>query len=105
MALYVLNRQAAYDAHVKTRTHNVANPENIAQGVNAVCEDRQTIFSLSVVMNMSAGTIQVIVQDLGYCKVCSKWVLCLLPHTRSNTCQHQWDSYSSTLLKNDEFLQ
>jgi len=40
MALYVLNRQAAHDAHVKTRTHNVTNLENIAQGVNAVCEDR-----------------------------------------------------------------
>jgi len=40
MALYVLNRQAAYDGHVKTRTHNVTNPENTVQGVNAVCEDK-----------------------------------------------------------------
>ena len=87
-------------------TYNATNSENTAQGVNAVCEDRHlTIFSLSIVMNMSVGTIQAIVQDLGYCNVCSQWVLRLLTHTRSNTCQHQWDSYSSTLLKSDEFLQ
>jgi len=72
MALYVLNMQAVYDGHVKTRTHNVANLENTAQRVNAVCENRQTIFSLSMVMNMCVGTIQAIIQDLGYCKVCSQ---------------------------------
>lgn len=102
MALYVLNGQAAYDGHVKTRTHNVTNPENTAQGAMlCVKTERQTIFSLSMVMNRSVCTIQAIVQDLGYCKVCSQWVLCLLTHT----CQHQWDSYSCTLLKSDEFLQ
>jgi hypothetical protein len=87
-------------------TDNVTNPENTAQGVNVVCEGRhQTIFSMSVVMNMSVSTIQAIVQDLGDCIVWSQWVLCLLTHTRRNTCQHQWGSYSSTLLKSDEFLQ
>ena len=64
--------------------NNIANPENTAQSVNAVCEDRhQTIFSLSMVMKMSVSTIQVIVQDLGYCKVCFQWVLCLLTHTHT----------------------
>lgn len=48
MSLYVLNGQAAYDRHVKTRTNNVANPENTVQGVNAACEDKQTDHFLSV---------------------------------------------------------
>jgi phosphoheptose isomerase len=61
------------------QAHTVANLEN------AVYKDRdQTIYSLSVELNVSIYTVHAIALNFVYHKVFSQWVPCLQTHTKEH---------------------